>query len=544
MSTRTMGLTKKAESADRPAFRAVFADQKHGRSKNGLKTPPASFTLSYAAVRRWGADLNREKVARGAGVLILVAAVLTTLLFHGLTYARYGVLSTLEASFPHAAAQALRGLVPYRDFAFIEMPLTLYLKGLCGSVIGHGLLSGRYVNLATTLVAIAGLVLVLRARLSRWEPGLAAVFAVTCSPHWVSAMIQGTTAPFTMFFLVLCFGATVVGSRDSDHPTGSTVLFTLGAVAAAMCSVQALPFIVGLAMVRLISLRGIGPRLVSAGALVFALALACGVCYWVAGDKFLFFNWTFMRESELSRHVMLLIAETWKISPGAILAFLTGMVAVSYLLKNKLFKELALLVLSFAAMVALLLPSNAYGKDVAPVVPFLAASGILTVWKAGPGLMSSFRLVFWVFPLISVLYPFPDLSPQETELEIVKTVEVLNEVASDGPILTPLAVIALLADGELYPGTDLGMFSVLSSKYRRYADELNMTTLKKLTSAVREKRLSAIVRIRGAAHGNFGWSVPDMQPQPRSQVRDFEIAVYQNYLGIHQSQTLEIFIRK
>jgi len=483
---------------------------------------------------------NREARIAAVGQMVLVGLVGGVFFAHGMNYVNHGLMTTFEASFPVAALRAIDGQIPYRDFAFIEMPLALYLRGLMSFAVGSSIIAGRYINLFVTLFALVGLVIVLRRRFGRWEPGLAAAFASVCSPHWVSAMVQGTTAPLAMCFLVIAFGAAILRGRDRVR----TALFALGMGAAIITSLQAIPLAAGLWIVALLGASGMKQRLWLVAASLISIAAALGNWFLIAGWRFEFFNWTFVGESELSRHVILLLSETWKVSPGAILGCLSGLVASPLLLRRRFTLEQCLLLVCFLSMVVPLLSNNAYGKDIAPVVPFVAASGIVAVWRLDIGTRSPFRFAYWIFPLIGLLYPFPERIAEKPDLEIEETADALREMAPAGPVLTPLPIVALTASRDIYPGTDLGMLSVLSPKYQSYADELHMTTLDSLTDAIERRQPAAIVLIRGSSRGNFNFGVPDMHPQPGAHIRGFNRALHQNYFKVHQTRTLDAYIAK
>ena len=60
-----------------------------------------------------------------------------------------------EGYYLYGGSLAIKGRIPYRDFAFWQPPFILYVYGIAGRVLGHSLVVGRWVSLWFGLTAFA-----------------------------------------------------------------------------------------------------------------------------------------------------------------------------------------------------------------------------------------------------------------------------------------------------------------------------------------------------------------------------------------------------
>src|SRR3970282_585045 len=82
-------------------------------------------------------------------------AVLSLLLvFEAVSFLFVGRLNRDEGWYLYASGLVYGGDVPYRDFAFFQMPLSPYLFGLPQLLLGPGLLVGRFTSLAFSAVSV------------------------------------------------------------------------------------------------------------------------------------------------------------------------------------------------------------------------------------------------------------------------------------------------------------------------------------------------------------------------------------------------------
>ena len=86
---------------------------------------------------------------------VVIAVLLVLLVFEAISFLFVGRLNRDEGWYLYAARLVYHGQVPYRDFAFFQMPLVAYLYGLPQVVLGSGILAGRFTSLLFSAVAVA-----------------------------------------------------------------------------------------------------------------------------------------------------------------------------------------------------------------------------------------------------------------------------------------------------------------------------------------------------------------------------------------------------
>ena len=88
-------------------------------------------------------QLSRLGIAAGAEIFLL----------SGIVFLFYGKLNMDESWYLYASKLVYQGRLPYRDFAFTQMPLLPYIYGIPQFVFGQSLLIGRVTSLFFTLLS-------------------------------------------------------------------------------------------------------------------------------------------------------------------------------------------------------------------------------------------------------------------------------------------------------------------------------------------------------------------------------------------------------
>jgi 4-amino-4-deoxy-L-arabinose transferase-like glycosyltransferase len=106
---------------------------------------------------------------------------------------RYGVINADEGFYAIAARSVSEGKIPYRDFAYTQMPFLPYLNGLWMEIFGFGLLQQRLINASWSLLGLFAVFGNLRRKYNNALPGFVAAFAIV--PHGRSMVSPMRQAP-------------------------------------------------------------------------------------------------------------------------------------------------------------------------------------------------------------------------------------------------------------------------------------------------------------------------------------------------------------
>ncbi len=480
------------------------------------------------------------RVLRIALVVVGLALVCGLLGWLGYNYVYHAELTAHESYVSLAARETMNGRVPCRDFAYSRMPLLLYLDGILMTMTGYGLAQQRLINLTVAALGLLVIVLAVRSRLGSFEAGLVAAFAATASPYWVWIQVRGTSYAWAGLFLAIGF----LAAMSHWPPLRRAIVFAVAAALTLHSDPNMFLVTVILAAVLVVQAHGKKERLIVIGAYLGILLLAFVPMMAVVGAEVYLFNWVFPFSSALTRHIMILAVEWWQVSPGVILILLTGLLGVPVLVKKRRITELLLLFAGLVGVVGSVLPAHAYGHFIAPAVPLAASAGIMAIWATGSAGANPFRHAFWLLPAIALLYPTPRVVENDVNDEFDEIVEVLKSHVPKGPVLTPVPLVAVMADQQVVPGTEQGMYSAMAPEDRRVARRLQMVTIPGLTRIVNKRIPTAIIRMTGRSNWNFRWQVPSMLRQPRKVERAFNKAIRKHYLRIHRTRSMEILVRK
>ena len=209
------------------------------------------------------------------------------------------------------------------------------------------------------------------------------------------------------------------------------------------------------------------------------------------------------------------------------------------------------------------------GKEVARLIE---AAGAAALWSAGKTPLFSLRQVVWLLPLLVLFHPLPRTydgikgndkkvasiagyvnnairfrshpGEAKTSTAVRSVAAFLEENAPEGPILSPVLIVATEAEREIMPGTDMGMFTVMASDDRERAEELHLVTLDGLVGMVNRREPAAIVLRAGNSPWNFMWRMPTLRRHPSNEYARFQQALRANYKPAHQARDLLVFLRK
>jgi hypothetical protein len=478
-----------------------------------------------------------QRIGRYALVALGFAAVFGTHLALTTYYLDRTNMGADEGFYALAARNALDGELPYRDFAYTQMPLLPYWNGLALEIGGYGLVEQRVVNIVWSCLGLLGIILALRQRLGRWEPGIVAAFAVAASPHWAELQAAGTSNGVAGMFLALSTGVVLTSYPIKWRAIGFGLLGTLAVGSRLSCG----PVVLLLEAALVLEASGRRERLIAL-AVPAAFAVVGLVPFFAAAPEAMLYNvWHYHLASVLDRRGLFQIIEWWRVSPAAILLAVIGLFGLPSLIRKRQWSVVLLLAAAVLGIALPMIPRSAYGSYVAPAMLVAATAGITTLWTTGHVRQSPFRHAIWLLPLLVLYHPLPETVPS-TSGPILEIADYVRAKVPPGPLLTPLPIVAVEADREVIPGTELGMFSVMHPRQDELARRLKLTTLIDLIDVLDAKEPAAVVKLSGASTWNFKWTAPSLRRQPRKRYAEFERALRQNYRRVERVERLEVLV--
>lgn len=160
-------------------------------------------------------------------------AGLSLYLIISIIYLFLGRLNGDEGWYLYASRLVFEGNVPYRDFAYAQMPLLPYIYGLLQVAIHYGLYFGRITSIFFSFASIIFAVLIARKYGGIKACGIVAVLLATFA-YGIYFNTLAKTYALTTFFFMLSFLLLSSNIRDS-------VKFPLAVISAILAAVTRLP---------------------------------------------------------------------------------------------------------------------------------------------------------------------------------------------------------------------------------------------------------------------------------------------------------------
>ncbi|MDD5307584.1 MAG: hypothetical protein PHU25_09730 [Deltaproteobacteria bacterium] len=447
-------------------------------------------------------------------------------------------LNADEGYYAVAARSVLEGKMPYRDFGYTQMPLLPYVNGLAMRVVGFGVLEQRAVNATWAGLGLLALILALRQRLGRLEPGIVAAFTVAASPNWIAFQTIGKSYGAAGFFLACSAAAVLVRGPVLARAGALAVAATL----AVGCRLSSGPVVVLLGAALFFEARGWREKLIAAGLPIGVGVLSLAPFVLAAPENALFYTWSFHMESTMVRRSLAQALEWWKTAPAAILVLATGLFGLPLLVRRRMWTEALFLLAAVAGLALPMVPTSAYGEYVTPALPLASSAGMLAFWSTGEAQGNPFRHVAWILPALVLFHPLPESAPGRTSSSMRDVAKYLREEVPKGPILTPLPMVAVEAGRPVIAGTEMGMFAAMGPQDRDLARRLKLTTILDLVRIVEARQPVAVVKLSGSSVWNFRWQVPTLHRQPNGVYARFKQALAKNYELDHRAGNLEILV--
>lgn len=443
-----------------------------------------------------------------------------------LYYRKNASLNADEGYYALAARSVMEGKIPYRDFAYTQMPLLPYFHGAVMTMTGFGLMQQRTLNVIWSLFGVLVIALAIRQRSGTWAPGVLAVFAASSSPHWSVMQTIGKTYGAAGMFMAICTAAALV--RFPFRPRA--IVFTLAATLAVGCRLTCLPVAGFLGIAMLLEARRPRDRILIFALPTLVISLTFLPFILAAPRAFLFDVVKYHLASVFDRQSLAGWLDWWEIAPGAVLLFVAGLATSGQIIKKRDWPYIPLLLAGLAGILLPMASKSAYGEYIVPTTTVATAIGILACVEHGGYHQSAALKFLWVLPALVLLQPLPKES-QDHLTSVNETALFIKEKAKPGPMLTPLPIVAVESGRSVVPGTEMGIFAAMGPDVRSgiLAPKYKYTTLRELTDLVSAKEPAVIVLQKGNSPWNFAWQVPTLRRQPKSLHNKFLEAVKEHY---------------
>ncbi|HYV44792.1 MAG TPA: hypothetical protein VFA20_08025 [Myxococcaceae bacterium] len=482
---------------------------------------------------------NRRSPQRALAALVAPVAAFAAL---AARYVRVGALGPDEGFYGMAARLAMRGLVPYRDFAYAQAHGFPYLHGALAEVAGFGLMPQRILCAAYAGAAVVALGAAaqlgrridgadLRQRRAGVAPGDAlpsgrrafglglAAWAMATSPAWIAKASLVQPCSMSGLFLMGAGAAALWMPEGRRRPWA---IAALGGLAVA-CKLIVLPAALVLWGYEFRRTRSwVAPVAVVAALFVPFIAAAPGPWwFWNLGYHFALEGVDFRAWESYRDHLAL--------APSVLVVAAAAMRG-----RGPARVVLAAGVLAWVAQLPL---RETHSDNAVPLVPLIALAAGELVAEWNPGLRARGALVAGL--LVSFAFRPPPVDPLLFH-DLDEAAEVLRKEAR--PLLTPLPVVALESGRDVLPGLEMGPFCVTSELPEERARALHLWTLPALEREL--PAAGAVVLTPQASTWDFFWSVPSLRPTPPEQRSSFFGAMRDaGYRKVLQNSQVAIFTR-
>ncbi|MEO7414855.1 MAG: hypothetical protein ABIZ81_16035 [Opitutaceae bacterium] len=488
----------------------------------------------------------RASRALRIAVVLALAVHLASAAFHIF----FGALNVDEGFYSLAARSVMQGEVPYRDFAYAQMPLLPYVNGPLLSWIGYGLFAQRFVN----GLWVFGAVLIASYLVARrTHPFIGILLALTFStaPAWMYFVHLGKTYAFVSFAVMLATWAFL------EMKPGWKKFWLLGflGVLGAGCRLPAGPFFAVLWIAALWHDQTPTWRdfLHAFVGLAFFAATLLLPFYLLSPEGSRFWPFAFQLASVLERKWRAGWEDIVKMAPvwWASLMLLPVLAATTRRVPRS-----AEIMVGFAALVALalnLLPIGAYEEYGVPFMLPLACAGALGIhsctvnWHPGKRRALLVALGVWQLSAAPLLTHFhgtaradfislwlPSTVPsfdRNLPISLVRARNVVEQLLpKESPFIGPNLILAVETGRRVPSNLRLGPFTMTRDFDAEKAHRLHLATYAEMTAIFADPALP-LVAFFPASPFNYSWSVPSFRSQPEAERqqwaelfrRDFEV---------------------
>ncbi len=466
-------------------------------------------------------------------ILVIAAALIYVVLCYKLIH--YGMLNADEGFYALAAQNVMEGKIPYRDFAYSQMPVLPYLNGMVMKITGYGFVTQRTVNAFWGAVSLV-LLIVMGIRNTKYSPVVWGVLAVALSPFWIHYICMGKSYAAANLFLIIAVAGIFL---DAQFPV-RLLLTAGGGILAVGCRLSVLPAVFVLWGVFLIGTESRKEKLITLGSILCGAITFFLPFYVSAPESFSFWNLHYHLQSTFNRRGLEPLFETFRISPIVILLMCGGALYTAFYYKNMKVQTSGVLLAAWVGVISQLCLKSSYGENVVPFI-VLGSVASLAVIQSRKWLLW-IKIVIVLSPCVYLILKAPDMSQKWSETVKEPARYISANIKQDGRILTPFPIIALEARRDIFDRVEMGKFAVTSEIDRAQAENLHLLTFEELLQIIGTREPAAIVLTKFASSWNFNWSVPSLQSIPREKGMLFYETIMKNYTVAYENQVFRIVV--
>ncbi len=471
-------------------------------------------------------------------IFITIAAFFLILALYigiSLKYIPAGQLNADEGIYCLTAQKTMEGQLPYRDFAYPQMPVLPYMNGLAMKIVGFGYLEQRAVNAFWGLITIAVVFCLVFSTAGRYA-ALVATWLTATSIYWVHFVCMGKTYAATGLFLILA----ALGIAAPWLYYRKVLLFTLAGVFAVGTRLSAAPVVFVLWVFLILQADNLKKRIIAAVLPILA-GIALVLPFLIADpENFIFWNLKYHLGSTIHRRGLLSIKEYLWLAPGTLLIIATALAALAIKIRQLKLWQLAIFISAIIGIVVQLSLKASYGEYSTPYMPLATVGATVIVSK-----FSWFKKlcpIIFVLPLLAYLGPKPlfDNYMPDALLNTAKFLRA-NTSAAD-KVLTSLPITAVQAQRKVFEGIELGKFALTSEMPEDKALRLHIITPRILVEMVETKKPAAVVINSFKSPWNFHWSIPSFNPADKQQIKLFFQTLNRNYHVAFKEHPFAVFL--
>lgn len=484
--------------------------------------------------RAWQFVASKDSIAGSTIVLLLILGVYLILAWN---YCQTSRMNADEGFYCLAAKMVLEGEIPYRDFAYPQMPVLPYLNGLAMKIVGVGFLEQRVINGLWGLLALLTVFWICSCMAARYV-GLVAAWLTGSAVFWVHYVCMGKTYAAAGLFVMLSALALCVPWSYYKK----VVLFSVAGALAIGCRLTVFPAVLVLGLFLVLQADRTKDRIIAV-----ALPLISGAVvflpFFLAGqENFIFWNFGYHLASTINRRGWMSIEEHLWLAPGVLLMIVAAAIWIVRRPRQLEMRALGILLAAIAGIGTQLLLKSGYGENSVPFVG-LAAVGTAALLSKWPWFKRLCPVVV-LFPLLAFLVPRP-----VTEDNLLDSLYGSSEFlqAKTDPherVLTSLPIVAIEAQREVFDNLEMGMFALTSEMSEQRARRLHLVTPGVLIGLIRAEKPPAVVLWQPRSPWNFGMSVPSLRPADPRQIDPFFEVLSQRYYLAHRRDKFTIALPK